>query len=72
MLQKRAYRRADVVVVSDFRVPKILDRDVKPMLQLQKQLGTRFHSVTISEKPIIDLYNLFDETHHYQLTVKAR
>lgn len=59
------YRLADVLIVSDFRVPKLFDRELHTMLSVQKELGTRFHSLTVSEKPIIDFYNLFDRAWQY-------
>ena len=46
-LQREAFQRADVVVVSDFAMPS-LPSDLLKQTQAQKEQGTRFHSAVIS------------------------
>ncbi len=50
---------ADVLVVSDFRVPKIADRYLARINRAHKR-GTLFHALTVAPKPVIDPLHLFD------------
>ena len=58
-LEREEYRHADVLVVSDFRVPKIADRFLE-RISRQHHRGTLFHSLTIAAKPVIDPLHIFD------------
>lgn len=58
-LEREAYRHADVLVVSDFRVPKITDRFLE-RIGRQHHRGTLFHSLTVAAKPVIDPLHIFD------------
>ena len=60
-LGEKAYRHADVLVVSDFRVPKIADRFLAEINRHHHQ-GTLFHSLTISRAPVIDPLHIFDSS----------
>lgn len=58
-LERQEYRHADVLVVSDFRVPKIADRFLE-RINRQHHRGTLFHSLTVAAKPVIDPLHIFD------------
>lgn len=58
-LEREDYRHADVLVVSDFRVPKIADRFLE-RINRQHHRGTLFHSLTVAAKPVIDPLHIFD------------
>ncbi|MFW6261265.1 MAG: VWA domain-containing protein [Spirochaetota bacterium] len=58
-LEREEYRHADVLVVSDFRVPKIADRFLE-RIGRQHHCGTLFHSLTVAAKPVIDPLHIFD------------
>lgn len=64
LLETERYRTADVVVVSDFRIPKVLDRASPDIRRVQSELGTRLHAVTVNDMPVDDPYNIFD--YHYR------
>lgn len=59
LLEERTLRHADVLVISDFRVPKIADRYVA-RIKRAHQNGTLFHSLTVAERPVIDPLHIFD------------
>lgn len=65
LLETERYRAADVVIVSDFRIPKVLDRASSDIRRVQSELGTRLHAVTVNEMPVDDPYNIFDYHHRY-------
>ena len=65
MLQTKKYKRADVLVVSDFRVPKLFDRHLERINTVQRELGALFHSVTVAPSAPIDPMLIFDFHWHY-------
>ena len=60
-LERKEYRHADVLVVSDFRVPKIADRFLTRINE-QHRRGTLFHSLTVAPHPVIDPLHMFDSS----------
>lgn len=58
-LRRRALSHADVLVVSDFRVPKIADRFLE-LVAREHRRGTLFHALTVAPKPVIDPLHIFD------------
>lgn len=65
---KAEFRNADVLVVSDFRVPKILDRSIRRMKERQRLHGTGFYSLTVNRSPVIDTFNIFDRSWLYDIS----
>ncbi|MFW5684167.1 MAG: VWA domain-containing protein [Spirochaetota bacterium] len=59
VLREGAFENADVLVISDFRVPKIADRYLE-QITAQHRKGTLFHSLTIARAPVIDPLHIFD------------
>jgi len=68
MLNESAYRDADVVVVSDFRMPKIMDRSISSIQTHQHDRGTRFHSLTVARQEVEDPLHIFDYHWHYDIS----
>ncbi len=60
-LEHESYRHADVLVISDFRVPKIADRFLS-RITAQHRKGTLFHSLTVARLPVIDPLHMFDSS----------
>lgn len=60
VLDKGAFREADVLVVSDFAVPKIPGTIRQAIRAQQDSRGTRFYSLTVSVRPLNDFLNIFD------------
>ncbi len=59
-LQTHDYQDADVLVVSDFIMPKI-NRDVlRDLRYFQQNKGTQFHSLTLSDDPNTQVLETFD------------
>jgi uncharacterized protein with von Willebrand factor type A (vWA) domain len=58
--QSNTFEDGDLLIVSDFRIPKIMVKKSHKLVQLQEQLGTRIHALTVGRDPIIDDYNMFD------------
>lgn len=67
MLDEQAFSLADVVVISDFRVPKIADR-FQRLIQEQQNRGTVFHSVTVARGAVNDPNHIFDAHWLYDLS----
>jgi len=60
VLDQGAFREADILVISDFAVPKIPGAIRKAVRHQQETLGTRFYSLTVSVRPLNDFLNIFD------------
>ena len=60
VLDERAFREADVLVISDFAVPKIPAAIRRAVRNQQEGRGTRFYSLTVSVRPLNDFLNIFD------------
>jgi len=60
VLDRGAFREADVLVVSDFAVPKIPGSVRQAIRAQQDSRGTRFYSLTVSVRPLNDFLNIFD------------
>jgi uncharacterized protein with von Willebrand factor type A (vWA) domain len=69
-LETERYARADVLVVSDFRVPKLLERQTSRIGAVQSELGTLFHSLTVAEGPPVDPLHIFDFHWHYDISTR--
>ena len=69
-LETERYRRADVIVVSDFRVPKLLERQTKRISTAQAELGALFHSLTVADGPPVDPLHIFDFHWHYDISTR--
>jgi len=67
VLEDGRFRDADVLVVSDFSVPKIAARVRRAVREQQDERGTRFYSLTVSVRPQNDFLNLFDRGWHYNI-----
>jgi uncharacterized protein with von Willebrand factor type A (vWA) domain len=61
LLETDEARYADVLVISDFKVPKIADRHIG-RIGRQHRRGTLFHSLTVSSSSVIDPLHIFDTT----------
>lgn len=60
LLKTNNYKDADVLVVSDFAVPKIPGETRQLIRRHQEDRGTRFYCLTISARPLNDFLNIFD------------
>jgi uncharacterized protein with von Willebrand factor type A (vWA) domain len=60
ILDEGRFRDADVLVVSDFSVPKIAAPIRRAVRTQQDDFGTRFYSLTVSVRPQNDFLNIFD------------
>ncbi|NCN06083.1 MAG: hypothetical protein GW949_10695 [Spirochaetales bacterium] len=54
------FENGDLLIISDFRIPKIMVKKSFKLVQLQEHLGTRIHALTVGRNQIIDVYNMFD------------
>lgn len=68
LLRTESYQNADVLVVSDFRIPKIPGAVRRLVNEAQTENSTRFHSLTITDKPVRDTFFLFDYRWHYDVS----
>jgi len=70
-LETEEFTNADVLVVSDFRVPKIADRFIA-RIKRQQGFGTLFHSLTIARGAVRDPMHIFDRSWLFDLTGGVR
>lgn len=68
LLETRRFRRADVLTVSDFQLPKIADRLGAELQRARDRFNTLFHSLTVNERAVEDPLNLFDFRWHYDIS----
>ena len=66
-LEQSESEHADVLVVSDFRVPKIADRHVD-RIDRQRGRGTLFHTLTVGRAAVHDPLNVFDSSWFFNTT----
>jgi len=71
MLAEDRFARADVLIVSDFRIPKILDRHIQRIGRQQRQ-GTAFYSLTVNRTGVVDEFNIFDRSWLYDISDETR
>ncbi|HUX52645.1 MAG TPA: VWA domain-containing protein [Spirochaetia bacterium] len=71
MLAQERFERADVLIVSDFRIPKILDRHIQ-RIGRQQRLGTAFYSLTVNRTGVVDQFNIFDNSWLYDISDESR
>ncbi|AHC13734.1 VWA domain-containing protein [Salinispira pacifica] len=64
------YKNADLLIVSDFRVPKIMIKQHPAMESLRREGKNRIHALTIGQFPVEDQYNIFDSRWHYRISSK--
>lgn len=68
MLDRERFRRADVLTVSDFQIPKIADRFGTELQRARDSHASIFHSLTVNPKPAEDPLHLFDYRWHYDIS----
>lgn len=68
VLESSSYANADVLVVSDFRIPKVPAAIRSLIAREQTERGTRFHSLTITNKSVHDAFFLFDYRWLYDIS----
>ncbi len=71
MLQAESFEHADVLVISDFKIPKIADRFIDQIKEQQRR-GSLFHSLTIARSPVHDPLHIFDNSWLFDVTDGAR
>ena len=65
MVESERYQNADVLVISDFRVPKLFTRLTRRLTKVREATGLRLFSLTVTDKPVDDYLNVFDRRFHY-------
>lgn len=70
VLERSRWEGADVLVVSDFSQPKLRPGVMNTMKKCQAQKGTKFYCLSVSQKSIKDLMNIFDGAWVYNLNPK--
>jgi uncharacterized protein with von Willebrand factor type A (vWA) domain len=65
--RQKDFSNADVIIVSDFRIPKIFLKYSSKIYQNQRNHGMRIYAMTIGSDPIQDPTNLFDDHWHYAI-----
>ena len=64
-LESKNYQEADVLVISDFVMYKLDQRLVQAMHHQQAQKATKFHSLIISDEPVKEVIDVFDDVWVY-------
>lgn len=71
MLHTASYRKADVLVVSDFVMPALKPTSQQALDVARDELGTRFHSLVVGSSPQQQALKGFDNCWHYSLNQSA-
>ena len=71
ILETEQFQHADVLIVSDFKIPKIADRFID-RIKKQQHRGTLFHSLTVARAPVSDPLHIFDNSWLFNLTDGTR
>jgi len=71
VLETGQFEHADVLVISDFKIPKIADRFLD-QIKMQQRRGTLFHSLTIARSPVHDPLHIFDNSWLFNVTDGTR
>ena len=69
VLQTNNYKDADVLMVSDFVMFKIRE-DIVAKIKREQYKGTKFHSLTLSDKANLEVLEAFDNSWSYDLEKK--
>ncbi|MEM6263704.1 MAG: VWA domain-containing protein [Bacteroidota bacterium] len=64
-LRGENYRDADVLVISDFIMYRVEEEIMRGVRHFQQNKSTQFHSLTLSEKPLEQVLNVFDSNWIY-------
>jgi uncharacterized protein with von Willebrand factor type A (vWA) domain len=67
-MNREGFTNADLLIVSDFRVPKIMIKQSRDLERTRQAGGNRVHALTIGLHPVIDSYNMFDSQWHYRIS----
>ncbi|MEE8441052.1 MAG: VWA domain-containing protein [Spirochaetia bacterium] len=70
-LETGRFEHADVLVISDFKIPKIADRFID-QIKRQQRRGTLFGSLTIARSAVHDPLHIFDNSWLFNVTEGAR
>jgi uncharacterized protein with von Willebrand factor type A (vWA) domain len=70
LLKEELWTRADILIISDFKVPKIILKKMDAVHQIRHASSSRLHSLQIGPEPLRDDLQLFD-THWHFVTSKA-
>jgi uncharacterized protein with von Willebrand factor type A (vWA) domain len=70
-LETNRFRNADVLVLSDFRVPKIADRFIE-RIKRQQSSGTLFNSLTVARGGVRDPLHIFDNSWLFDISEGVR
>jgi len=71
MLETESFENADVLVISDFKIPKIADRFID-QIKRQQRCGTLFGSLTVARSPVRDPLHIFDNSWLFDITEGGR
>jgi len=66
-LSQKAWQDADLVIISDFRVPKILIKRLQIIQTLQKKHNARLHALSVTQEVPQDDLHIFDSLWHFRL-----
>ncbi len=67
-IKTNKFKNADLLIVSDFRVPKIMIKQSRALESLRRDGGNRVHALTVGLHPVIDNFNMFDSQWHYRIS----
>lgn len=71
LLSQSAWREADLLIVSDFRVPKIMIKRSKLIDAIRREKSARIHALSITaEEPTDDLH-IFDSRWHFRIDARG-
>lgn len=68
MFAEKRYTDADLLIISDFRIPKVMLENDLAWDAIREQ--SRIHVLTIGKHPVEDTFNMFDTQWHYRISAQ--
>ncbi len=72
LVREENWSRADVLIISDFKVPKILIKKSNLVKQLRDNYSTRLHAMIVSDGKVLDDLHIFDSHWHFRIDSKGK
>ncbi|MGI9255734.1 MAG: VWA domain-containing protein, partial [Salinispira sp.] len=70
IMRERDFVDSDLLIISDFRVPKIMLGDDIVFSGIREH--NRIHALTIGKQPMEDIFNIFDCCWHYLVSAQGQ
>jgi uncharacterized protein with von Willebrand factor type A (vWA) domain len=71
LLDNPAWQEADLLLVSDFQVPKLMIKKAHLIDPFRRNRGTRLHALSVSAQDPSDDLHVFDSRWHFRISAEG-